>query len=81
MQHSVGTRGGIGHCIEAHDLAASKLVANRDKDRIFVTTLLAESVIDGAVLLERIEALPPDYERIQRLSRWVSITAEDVGPE
>ena len=81
VQHSVGTRGGTGHCIEAHDLAASKLVANRDKDRIFVTTLLAEGVIDGALLLERIEALPVGSERIEQLTRWVSITMEDLGAE
>lgn len=78
VRHPVGTRGGTGHCIEAHDLAASKLVANRDKDRIFVTTLLAEEVVDDAVLLERIEALPVGSERIEQLSRWVSITAEDL---
>lgn len=79
VRHSTGTRGGTGHCIEAHDLAASKLVANRDKDRIFVTTLLIEQVIDGAVLLERIEALPVGPERIEQLTRWVSVTMEDLS--
>lgn len=79
VRHPVGTRGGTGHCIEAHDLAASKLVANREKDRVFVTTLLAENLIDGAVLLERIEALPVDSDRIARLTMWVTITLEDLG--
>ncbi len=79
VRHPVGTRGGTGHCIEAHDLAASKLVANREKDRVFVTTLLAENLIDGAVLLERIEALPVDSDCIARLTMWLSITLEDLA--
>jgi hypothetical protein len=79
VRHPVSTRGGTGHCIEAHDLAASKLAANREKDRVFVTTLLAEEVIDGAVLLKRIEVLPVGPERIEQLNRWVSITMEDLA--
>ncbi|MDP2232486.1 MAG: hypothetical protein Q8K89_02535 [Actinomycetota bacterium] len=80
MRHPVGTRGATGHCVEAHDLAASKLVANREKDRVFVTTLLYEGIIDGAVLLERIQALPVDADRIAQLTMWVSITLEDLMP-
>lgn len=81
VRHSVGDRGGTGHCIEAHDLAASKLVANREKDRIFVTTLLSEQVIDGDVLLARIQALPVDSVTAARLTRWVAITVEDLASE
>lgn len=29
VRDAIGTRGGTGWCVEAHDLAASKLVANR----------------------------------------------------
>ena len=36
----ISTRGNTGWCIEAHDLAASKLVAYREKDRDFVRVLL-----------------------------------------
>ena len=79
VRHPVGTRGNTGHCIEAHDLAASKLVANREKDRVFVTTLLAEEFIDGAVLSKRIEVLPVGPERIEQLKRWVLITMEDLA--
>src|SRR5690606_7989156 len=53
-----GTRGNTGHCLEAHDLAASKLVAGREKDRVFVATLLQERLIDSGVLLERVARLP-----------------------
>jgi uncharacterized nucleotidyltransferase DUF6036 len=38
------TRGKIGRCIEAHDLAVSKLVAFRPKDLDFVRILLAKAV-------------------------------------
>lgn len=79
VSHPVGTRGNTGHCLEAHDLAASKLAANRDKDREFVTILLAERLLDGAVLLERIATLPVcDEDRLSR-TRWVRLTLEDLG--
>jgi hypothetical protein len=79
ISHPVGTRGNIGHCLEAHDLAASKLVANREKDRLFVTTLLVERLIDGSVLLERIETLPIEPERREAIVRWTHITLEDLS--
>lgn len=36
-----------GWCVEAHDLAVSKLVAWREKDRDFVRVLLAEELVNG----------------------------------
>jgi hypothetical protein len=53
VSHAHRTRGCIGHCLEAHDLAASKLVAFREKDREFVTILLNEGLIEGTTLLKR----------------------------
>jgi len=79
VSHPVGTRGGTGQCLEAHDLAASKLVAYREKDRVFVTTLLIEGLIDGQILLARIHALPVTDEVRDRLIRWVEVTLEDLG--
>jgi hypothetical protein len=52
----IGTRGGTGHCLESHDLAAIKLSAGREKDLDFVTVLLDERLIDHSVLMERIVA-------------------------
>ena len=74
-----GTRGNTGYCLEAHDLAASKLVAGREKDRVFVATLLLEGLIDGEILLERVAGLPVEPERGDSISRWVRATMEDVG--
>ena len=78
VQDSVATRGGKGHCIDAHDLAASKLFAYREKDRSFVATLLIEQLIDGPTLLERINTLPIDEDARKRLIQWVEITLEDI---
>ena len=66
-----------GHCVEVHDLAASKLVAFRDKDREFVRVLLNENMIDVDTLVERVGALPCSPEERARLTEWVKITAED----
>lgn len=73
-----GTKGNIGHCLEAHDLALSKLVANREKDRAFVSTLLVEKLIDGETLTARVEALPVAAERRESIGRWVRLTLEDL---
>lgn len=73
------TRGHVGRCVESHDLAASKLVAYREKDRDFVRVLLSAQLIDPETLQERIEALPVDTERKQQLLRWVETTVQDIG--
>jgi len=71
------TRQNTGLCIEAHDLAASKLVAFRDKDRSFARVLVVERLIEPDVLLARIESLPCDAERKNRLVEWVEATIRD----
>lgn len=68
----------MGHCLESHDLAASKLAAYREKDRDFVRILLAEGLIDGQVLLERLATLAIDAKHRVRLETWVSVTAEEL---
>lgn len=73
------TKGNTGYCLEAHDLAASKLVAGREKDRLFVATLLHEGLVDGKVLLGRVARLPVAAERRDAISRWVEITVADAG--
>jgi hypothetical protein len=65
------TRGNTGWCLEAHDLAASKLVAFRDKDRDFVRLLLVERLISLSVLRERIQQLGVSDEEESRLLRWL----------
>jgi hypothetical protein len=68
----------VGLCVEAHDLAASKLFAFRDKDRDFVRVLLAERLIGPRKLIARIRLLPVEEETRLRLVRWVDLTAKEL---
>jgi hypothetical protein len=78
INHRISTRGNTGWCVEAHDLAASKLAAYREKDRDFVRVLLTEGMIDAQVLKERVRLLKIDKERRDRLIQWVQSTAEEL---
>lgn len=71
------TRENRGICVEAHDLAASKLVAFREKDRTFVRTLLIEQMIDSERLSEVIRALPVPVADRERLVSWVELTERE----
>lgn len=80
---SANTREATGWCLEAHDLAASKLVAFREKDRDFVRTLIVEELVTPRRLLVRLNQLPdnarvPDALR-DRLVEWVKGTVRDLG--
>ena len=72
------TRGNVGWCVQAHDLAASKLAAYREKDRDFVRTLLVEGMIDAKILIERINSLKIDAELRERLLLWIRYTVEEL---
>ena len=75
---NANTSGHKGYCLEAHDLAASKLVANRPKDREFVRVLLVEGIIDPARLEGLMAMLPVSPEDQGRMLAWVSRTAEEL---
>jgi hypothetical protein len=80
---NANTNGATGWCVEVHDLAASKLVAWRDKDRGFVRTLLAEGLVTPRKLLLRIGQLPqhelaPEQHRA-RMRQWVHGIIRDLG--
>jgi hypothetical protein len=57
------TGGGVGLCLEVHDLAVSKLVAGRDKDLSFITGLLRHRLADAKRIQQRLTATPLDPER------------------
>lgn len=50
---NANTGGGAGLCLESHDLAASKLVAGREKDLEFVRAMARRSLLSLATLRER----------------------------
>jgi hypothetical protein len=74
----ISTHGKTGWCLEAHDLAASKLAAYREKDREFVRLLLIEKMIDTKILKERVSSLNVKDQLRERLLQWITITAEEL---
>lgn len=72
------TRGYAGWCIEVHDLAASKLAAFREKDRVFVRILLAERLVKPNRLVRMINLLSLDPATKARLTTWVDHTVREL---
>ena len=66
------TRNTTGWCVEAHDLAASKLVAFREKDRDFVRVLIIENLITPAMLRRRLRALPERPQVTKQLRNLIA---------
>jgi hypothetical protein len=75
---NANTRQFIGWCMEAHDLAASKLVAFREKDRDFVRVLLVERRVKPRKLVLRLHQLPGEAATKQRLAQWVERTVREL---
>jgi hypothetical protein len=75
------TRNTTGLCVEAHDLAVSKLVAYRDKDKRFVRVLILENLIDPTTLLIRLRQLPNHEqvteELLQLIEAWIQGVIRD----
>ena len=61
------TGGATGWCLEVHDLAASKLVAGRERDVDYLRVLIHERMVAPAVLRERVAGLPLQPERVEHL--------------
>ncbi len=78
IRNPVKTNNNADLCIEVHDLAVSKLVAYRKKDKEFARLLLIEKMIDARVLTERISDLKIEEPLRQRLLLWVNMTAEEL---
>ena len=74
-----GTRGNEGRCLEAHDLAASKLAAFRDKDRDYVRTLLAAGLVKVPKLILRVRQLERSDAPPERILKWIEVTQRDLA--
>lgn len=60
-------------CLEAHDLAISKLAAARAKDIVFATALLHAELLNRETLHIRANELPTEYARQKRwIHDWLS---------
>lgn len=68
------TRLVTGRCLEPHDLAVSKLVAGRDKDREFITAMCRHDMIRDEIIVGRIAqlAISPE-QRLAVRERWQRI--------
>jgi len=63
-----GDTGGVrGLCLEPHDLAVSKYVAHRDKDRIFTQELARRGLVDREKLLALVGQTPISAEVKERV--------------
>lgn len=72
------TGNATGFCLEAHDLAASKLAAFRERDREFVRLLLREKLVDPNRLVRLINLLPLPDDRRAQLREWVDGTEREL---
>ena len=74
---NANTRNYAGLCLEAHDLALSKLAAWRPKDKRFVRVLLREELVTERALLRRLKKLPVKTGLRETIHYWIkSIAAE-----
>lgn len=68
----------IGWCVEAHDLAASKLIAYREKDIRFVRVLLVEKLIRAETLENRLKLIQADKVLKDRALNWLTRIAKEL---
>lgn len=61
----------VGWCVEAHDLAASKLIAFREKDTSFVRRLILGEMVGTEELLKRLKLIDTKKELKERAKNWV----------
>lgn len=67
-----GTAPARGLCLEPHDLVVSKLIAFRQKDREFASTMLRAGFVDAALLKARIALLDIQPAIRDRLNAWLN---------
>lgn len=67
------TTGATAICPEAHDLAASKLVAGREKDIEWVRIAVERGLVQKGLLAERVKATPVDKAVIDLALRRIAV--------
>lgn len=72
------TRGAKGLCLEVHDLAISKLVAWREKDKSFLHALVRYGLVNRATLEERLAQTVLDETRRKLIESFIA-TAFALG--
>lgn len=59
----------VGYCISVHDLAVSKMVANREKDIEFVKVLIENNMVIEDTLIELAATIPNSEDEPNRVER------------
>lgn len=68
-----GTPQFTGWCLDKEDLCVAKLCAFREKDQNFVSALLNASLVDGAVIAQRLETVDATHTTaIERATTWLN---------
>jgi hypothetical protein len=70
-----------GLCLEPHDLAISKYVAHRDKDRIFTRELARRGLVDREKLLALVEQTPIPADIRERIRADIASDFASSGGE
>jgi hypothetical protein len=65
------THNATGLCLEVHDLCAAKLMANRDKDRIFVSSLIDAGLVQPKTIADRLGMVNLDRFEGEELDHYV----------
>jgi len=65
------TNGISGLCLERHDLCVAKLVAHREKDLEFVSSLLATQLVEPGIIIGRLDATGVPEETRARIAAFV----------
>ncbi len=72
------TRNVTALCLEPHDLAVSKLVAGREKDREFIGEMHRHRMLDSNIILNRIDGLELGPDELQPVrDRWSRIVRSE----
>lgn len=81
---TAATGGGVGYCIDVHDLALSKYVADRPKDHAFNQELIRHGMVDLTKLRKRVDLLPVEDGRktliLSAIDRDEKAVAEQPAP-
>jgi hypothetical protein len=76
---NMNTRNCIGWCLAVSDLAVSKLVAFREKDRVYIRAMLRAQLIAPRALIRAIRTLPRGAADQSRLATWVTATVRELS--
>lgn len=77
---NANTRGAKGLCLEVHDLAVSKYVASRPKDRDYLASAIRHGLLDQRTLTDRLAATEVDDERRALITAFMAADFRDNSP-